>query len=238
MRDEERARRRSCPFFVGHSGDEVGSTGERACFTWRRLRCWGRACFARIDPFLTMTRERFPEALREAMLTLPQDCKAMLRLADDPDLDDDSRVLACGALLHLLSGTNAIPGVKGTLAFADDVIVLRLTVAKIATVSPDIVQAHREDDPEVFEAMESQLESVREALGDLMSVLDRAVEGLPKLQYEGHSAAECARDEEGTTWLYDSVHEAIVERLELKPDDVARAVKSANDLKTFLRQRM
>ena len=60
------------------------------------------------------------------MLTLPQDCKAVLRLAEDPDLDDDSRVLACGALLHVLSGANAIPGVKGTLAFADDVIVLRL----------------------------------------------------------------------------------------------------------------
>ena len=60
----------------------------------------------------------------------------------------------------------------------------------------------------------------------------------PKLQYEGHSAVECARDEEGTTWLYDSVHEAIVERLELKVDDVARAVKSANDLKTYLRQRL
>lgn len=185
-----------------------------------------------------MTRERFPEALREAMLTLPQDCKAVLRLAEDPDLDDDSRVLACGALLHVLSGANAIPGVKGTLAFADDVIVLRLTVARIETASPDIVKAHREDDPEVYDAMDAQLESVREALGELMSVLDRAVDGLPKLQFEGHSAAECARDEEGTTWLYDSVHEAIVERLELKQDEVTRAVKSANDLKTYLRQRM
>jgi uncharacterized membrane protein YkvA (DUF1232 family) len=185
-----------------------------------------------------MTSVRFPEALREAMLTLPQDCKAVLRLAEDPDLDDDSRVLACGALLHVLSGANAIPGVKGTLAFADDVIVLRLTVAKIEKASPDIVKAHREDDPEVYDAMDAQLASVREALGELMSVLDRAVDGLPKLQFEGHSAVECARDEEGTTWLYDSVHEAIVERLELKEDEVARAVKSSNDLKTYLRQRL
>ena len=34
------------------------------------------------------------------------------------------------------------------------------------------------------------------------------------------------------------VHEAIVERLDLKQDEVTRAVKSANDLKTYLRQRM
>ena len=185
-----------------------------------------------------MTRERFPEALREAMLSLPQDCKAVVRLAEDPDLDDESRVLACGAILHVLSGANAIPGVKGTLAFADDVIVLRLAVERIEKASPDIVKAHREDDRETYDAMDAQLDAIREALGDLMSVLDRAVDGLPKLQFEGHSAVECARDEEGTTWLYDSVHEAIVERLELKELDVARAVKSANDIKTYLRQRV
>ena len=65
------------------------------------------------------------------MMSLPQDMKAMLRIAEDPDLDDKSKVLACGALLHVLSGANAIPGVKGTLGFADDVLVLRLTVDRI-----------------------------------------------------------------------------------------------------------
>jgi uncharacterized membrane protein YkvA (DUF1232 family) len=185
-----------------------------------------------------MTIVRFSAALRDGMLSLPQDCKAMLRLAEDPDLDDASRVLACGALLHVLSGTNAIPGAKGTLAFADDVIVLRLAVDRMEKASPDVVKAHREDDPDVFEAMTDQLEATREHLGELMVMLDRAVDALPKLQFEGHSAAGCAHDEESITWLYDSVHEAIVERLELKEEDVVRAAKGAGELRAYLKQRV
>jgi len=172
------------------------------------------------------------------MLSLPQDCKAMLRLAEDPELDDASRVLVCGALLHLLSGTNAIPGAKGVLAFADDVIVLRLVVDRINHASPEVARAHREDDPDVYDAMAEQLAATRAELGDLMVVLDRAVDQLPKLQFEGHDPTGCAHDEESSTWLYDSVHEAIVERLELNEEAVNRAVKSAGELKTYLKQRL
>lgn len=185
-----------------------------------------------------MTLDRFSEALRDGMLSLPQDCKAMLRLAEDPDLDDEGRVLACGALLHVLSGANAIPGVKGTLAFADDVIVLRLATERIEKASPDVVAAHRADDPEVYEPMIEQLAAIRGHLGDLMVVLDRAVDALPKMQFEGHDARGCALDEESITWLYDSVHEAIVERLELGEEVVARAVKGAGELRGYLKQRL
>lgn len=187
---------------------------------------------------VTMTIDRFSAALRDGMLSLPQDCKAMLRLAEDPDLDDESRVLACGALLHVLSGTNAIPGTKGTLAFADDVIVLRLVVQRIAAASPDVVRSHAESDPEIFDAMSAQREAVEAHLGELMAVLERAVDLLPKLQYEGHDAAGCAHDEESITWLYDSVHEAIIERLELPEEAVTRAVKGAGDIATYLKQRL
>lgn len=185
-----------------------------------------------------MTLDRFSEALRDGMLSLPQDCKAMLRLAEDPELDDESRVLACGALLHVLSGANAIPGVKGTLAFADDVIVLRLTTERIENRSPAVVAAHRADDPDVYEPMREQLAVIREYLGDLMVVLDRTVDALPKMQFEGHDARGCALDDESITWLYDSVHEAIVERLELPEEAVVRAVKGAGELRGFLKQRI
>lgn len=182
--------------------------------------------------------DRFSEALRDGLVSLPQDCKAVLRLAEDPDLDDESRVLACGALLHVLSGTNAIPGAKGTLALADDVIVLRLAVERIAKASPSVVASHRDDDPEVFDAMREQLAVIREHLGELMAVLDRAVDHLPKLQFEGHGAAACARDEESITWLYDSVHEAIVERLEVGVEEATRAARSAGELRGLLKQRL
>jgi uncharacterized membrane protein YkvA (DUF1232 family) len=184
-----------------------------------------------------MPLERFAAALQAGMMSLPQDMKAMLRLAEDPDLDDKSRVLACGALLHVLSGANAIPGVKGTLGFADDVLVLRLTVDRIAAVSPDVVKAHEADAPEVFEPMREHLEAARAYLGERVAVIERAVDALPKIAFEGHNAQLCAKDAEAQTWLYDSVHEAIVERLELNEDEVARAVKSAADIKSKLEQR-
>jgi uncharacterized membrane protein YkvA (DUF1232 family) len=184
-----------------------------------------------------MPLDRFASALSAGMMSLPQDMKAMLRLAEDPDLDDKSRVLACGALLHVLSGANAIPGVKGTLGFADDVLVLRLTIERIASSSPDVVKAHEADAPEVYEPMRDQLDATRAYLGDRVAVLDRAIDALPKIAYEGHNAQLCAKDAEAQTWLYDSVHEAIVERLELNEDEVTRAVKNASEIKSKLEQR-
>lgn len=180
----------------------------------------------------------FADAMREAILSLPQDLKAMLRVMEDPDLDDASRVLACGALLHVLSGTNAIPGVKGTLALVDDVLVLRLALDRIAKTSPEVVKAHRDDEPEIFDAWEGQLGAARAYLGDRFSVLDKAIDGLPKMNFQGHSARECAKDQEAATWLYDSVHEAIVEQFEIAEDEVTRAVKNAHEIKTRLSQRV
>ena len=185
-----------------------------------------------------MTIDRFAEALRGGMLSLPQDLKAMLRITDDGDLDDKSRVLACGAILHVLSGANAIPGVKGVLGFADDVIVLRLVIDRIAKTSPELIASHRAEDPDVFGPMAEQTQAIRDHLAELTPVLDKVVDGLPRLSFEGHTAEECAREQEAQTWLYDSVHEAIVERLELPEDVVARGVKGAGEIRGHLKQRV
>jgi uncharacterized membrane protein YkvA (DUF1232 family) len=180
----------------------------------------------------------FADVLREGMLSLPRDLKAVFRILEDPDLDDAGRVLACGAVLHTLSGQNAIPGTKGILAYADDVILLRLVVERLAKTSPDVVARHRADSAEELGPFEEQMKVVRAHVGDLMVVLDRAVDGLPKMAFEGHTAVECARDEEAATWLYGSVLEAITERLELDEDAVVRAVKTAGDIRGFLKQRL
>ena len=186
-----------------------------------------------------MVENGFADAMREAILSLPQDLKAMLRVMEDPDLDDQGRVIASGALLHVLSGSNAIPGVKGTLALVDDVLVLRLALERIAQTSPEVVEQHRGDSPEIFESWTVQLDAARAYLGERgVAVLEKAVDGLPRITFQGHSASECARDEDGATWLYDSVHEAIVEQFELAPDEVARAVKSSHEILAKVSQRI
>lgn len=176
--------------------------------------------------------------MREAIISLPQDMKAVLRIVEDPDLDDEGRALAAGALLHVLSAHNAIPGQRGILAYVDDVIVLRLMLERLQKSAPDVMAQHREDSPELMEPLEEQMGAVRDYLGELLKVLDRAVDGLPKLNHQGHSATDCARDPEASTWLYDAVHEALVDELDFDEDEVARELKQVDRIRRPLEQRL
>ncbi|MCS6798068.1 MAG: hypothetical protein NZ898_06015 [Myxococcota bacterium] len=182
--------------------------------------------------------ESFVSVVRQWLLSLPQDAKALLRIVDDADVDDESRVLAAGALLHLLSSHNAIPGMRGILALVDDALVLRLVLERAESRSPDAMARHREQSPELFDPLAEQMRIARAYLGDLMSVLDRAVDALPRMQHQGHDARRCVHDTESSTWLYDAVQEAIVERLELREDDVARESKGVDRILPQLRSRL
>lgn len=185
-----------------------------------------------------MAQNEFEDVVREAILSLPQDMKAMLRVVEDPDLDDAHRTLAAGAVLHVLSAQNAIPGMRGTLAYVDDVIVLRLVLTRLVEEAPEAMARHREDSPELFDPLPEQMEAVRGYLGELLAVLDRACEGLPKLTHQGHTAEECALDDDASTWLYDAVQEALVNELDFSRAEVARVVKNVDQILTPLQQRL
>lgn len=184
-----------------------------------------------------MSRDRFVEVMRESILSLPQDMKAVLRIVEDPDMDDEGRVAAAGSLLHVLSASNAIPGARGILQYVDDVVVLRLVLEKMEQRFPEAMRHHREESPELFEPLEEDLQAIRGYLGDSVAVLERAAEGVGKLSHQGHTAKECALDPDMTNWLYDAVQEAIVEELELDEEDVARETKHMSDLVTQLETR-
>lgn len=169
-----------------------------------------------------MSRERFEDVVCGAIVSLPQDLKAVLRIVEDPEVNDDGRTMAAGALLHVLSASNAIPGQRGILAYVDDVLVLRLVLERIEKDNPEPMARHREESPELFAELDEQLAVTREYLGDLMIVLDRAVDGVAKLTHLGHKATECVQD---STWLYDTVQEALVDELDFDEDEVARECK-------------
>lgn len=176
--------------------------------------------------------------MRDAIVSLPQDMKAILRIVEDPDLEDDHRTLAAGALLHVLSGHNAIPGMRGMLAYVDDVIILRLTLEQLLRLAPDVMTQQREDSPELFEPLAEQMDAVRAYLGDLLGVLEKACEGLPELSHQGHSAAACAEDAEAAMWLYDAVQQAIIDDLDIEEDDVTRALRDVSQIRRPLEQRL
>lgn len=180
-----------------------------------------------------MSRERFEEVVCESIVSLPQDMKAVLRIVEDPDISDESRAMAAGALLHVLSAQNAIPGQRGILGYVDDALVLRLTLERIEKDNPEAMARHREDSPELFADMDDQLAVTREFLGDLVKVLDHAVDNVAKISHQGHNAKDCAGED--STWLYDSVQEAVVDELDFDEDEVARECKQLDKILPHLR---
>lgn len=184
-----------------------------------------------------MSREQFTDFLRAAIVSLPQHLKATLRLVDDPNIPDEGRVIAAGAIMHWLGGSNTIPGVRGgPLSYVDDVLVLRLAYARIEEIAPDAMAKHRSDWPEVFGGLTEEVELLRSYLGNSVSVLDRAVARLNQLKHQGVSAGQCASDEDSSTMLYDAVQAALVD-FEPEEEAVSRALKQLDPVLDGLRQR-
>lgn len=186
-----------------------------------------------------MAKEQFQNVMRDALVGLPQDLKAMLRIMEDPDLEDEQRVLVAGSLLHTLSEQNAIPGIRGILGRVGDVTVMRLVLERLEAAAPDIIAQHRKDSPDLLEPLVENMGVVREYLGGALAVLEKSTDQLPKVSFQGYSAIDCAKDEDAGTWLYDAVHEALVDgRLDLDEDDVDRELRGVARIKTALEQRM
>jgi hypothetical protein len=184
-----------------------------------------------------MTREPFSDFILGGILSLPQHLKATLRLVDDPNISDEGRVLAAGAILHWLGGSNTIPGVRpGPMSLVDDVLVLRLVYGRLEAIAPEAMARHRAESPELFGNLTEELALIRSHLGKGAAVLDKAVDRIGQLKHQGRTAAQCVADEEASTMLYEEVQTALVD-LELEEDAVARALKQLDPVLDGLRQR-
>ena len=182
-----------------------------------------------------MSKTEFIEVVREGLSSLPFDLKAISRLADDPDLDDVSRTEAAGAAFVLLTGTNVIPGLRGVQGYIDDVLVMRLVCARIHARAPEVLAKHQEGSGLVSD-WERHVEVTREFLGELVAVLEKAIDGVGHLKCEGYTAEDCIRDSEASNWLYESIIAAIV-RLDFPEAEITRASKTADQIIPQLRAR-
>ena len=141
-----------------------------------------------------MSRERFIELMTPALNRFGQDLKSVLRIVEDPDIDDASRVAAAGSLMHVISSSGAIPGVRGVLRYLGDVLVVRLVLRDCRERSPEAFQKHVEQSPEMLESLSDELEVMNAYLGDRVTVLEKAAEKFPTLNHQGHQAAACVED--------------------------------------------
>jgi len=175
-----------------------------------------------------MSRERFVELMTPALTRFSQDLKSVLRIVEDPEIDDESRIAAAGGLLHVISASAAIPGVRGVLRHLGDVLLIRLVLDDVRRRSPSAFRKHLDKSPEMLEPLTDELEAMRAYLGDRVSVLAKIAEKLPTLSHQGHQADACIEDADSSTWLYDAVHEALIDQIDFDEDDVVRNLKQVD----------
>lgn len=184
-----------------------------------------------------MAREQFVALMRGAIVALPQSLKAALRVIEDPDIPDEGRVLIAGSLVHWLSRTNTIPGIRGAaLQYVDDVLVLMLAMERLAKMAPDALPRLQNDAPELFDTLQEDLSTVRDYLGKGVTVLEQALERVVKLKHMGRTPQQCIKDEASATMLYEEVHEALID-FDLEADAVGRELKDIDTLVDELKKR-
>ena len=175
-----------------------------------------------------MSRERFIELMTPALMRFGQDLKSVLRIVEDPEIDDASRVAAAGCLIHVISSSGSIPGVRGVLRYLGDVLVMRLMLSQVRERSPDAFLKHVADAPEMLEPLSAELGSMRDYLGARIGVLEKTADKLSVLHHQGHRAAACVEDTESATWLYDAVQEALIDQIDFDEEDVLRELKQVD----------
>jgi len=184
-----------------------------------------------------MSNQRFGEWVTDAVVALPQDLKALRRMAEDPDVSDAGRVLIAGVILHVVSGAHGIPGMRGILAFVDDVVVVRLALLRLLESDAEPLASHIEAEPQLFGSLTGDLDTIRGYLGELTAVLDKVVDGVSAINYQGYSARQCVEDADASNWLYGAVQEAIVDLFDFDEDEVSRELRAIDQIKAPLKIR-
>jgi len=184
-----------------------------------------------------MVRDEFLTFIKGAILALPQSLQAALRVAEDPDIPDEGRALVAGAVIHWLSRTNTIPGVRGgALAYVDDVLVLMLALERTQGMAPDAPERLLQHAPELCETLDADLALARQYLGGGISIIEQALSRVTKLKHMGRTATQCVKEESAATMLYEEVSSALVD-FDPAPDTVSRELKDLDTVIEELRKK-
>ena len=90
----------------------------------------------------------------------------------------------------------------------------------------------------MLEPLSDELDAMRAYLDDRVSVLEKAAEKFPTSNHQGHQASACVEDAESSTWLYDAVHEALIDQIDFDEEDVVRELKQVDRILAPLASRV
>jgi hypothetical protein len=144
---------------------------------------------------------RFLETLSKALVSLPFDLKVLLEAVADPDLEHAMRELAASTVVHIINAKDG--NVDPPVRHVDDVVLLRLALAKIAKEGGETAPAFRDRFSENYAHLDEELGTFRAALGDLVDWLDSRWSALGKAVYARKKIPLFVDDEEVGTFLYD-----------------------------------
>jgi hypothetical protein len=144
----------------------------------------------------------FLETMSRALVSLPFDLKVLLEAVADSDLERGVREVAAATVVHVITPKDG--NVDAPLRFSEDVVQLRLALAKVAAEGGEGAPAFRQRFAEDFERVDQELELFRQTLGEeIVGWLDSRWGSLLKAVYSKKKIPMFVDDEEVGTFLYD-----------------------------------
>jgi hypothetical protein len=144
----------------------------------------------------------FLETVSKGLVSLPFDLKILLEAVSDADLEHPVRELAAAAVVHIITAKDG--NVDPPVRHIDDVVLLRLTLARIAAEGGEGAAAFRQRFSENYDALDGELQIFRRVLGDdVVDWLDSRWTALAKVVYAKKKIPMFVDDEEVGTFLYD-----------------------------------
>jgi hypothetical protein len=148
------------------------------------------------------TERMFLDTMSRALVSLPFDLKLLLEAVADSDLERGVREVAAGTVVHVITPKDG--NVDAPLRYAEDVIQLRLALAKIAAEGGEGAPAFRARFAEDYARFDEEMVLFRQTLGnDIVDWLDSRWASMLKGVYAKKKIAMFVDDEEVGTFLYD-----------------------------------
>jgi hypothetical protein len=144
----------------------------------------------------------FLDTIAKALVSLPFDLKILLEAVADSDLEREVRELAAATVVHVITPKDG--NVDAPLRFSEDVVQLRLALAKVAAEGGEGAPAFRERFAEDFTRFDEELKLFKQVLGDdIVEWLDSRWSWMLKAVYAKKKIPMFVDDEEVGTFLYD-----------------------------------
>ena len=144
----------------------------------------------------------FLETLSKALVSLPFDVKVLLEAVADPDLEHSVREIAAATVVHVIAPKEG--NVEAPVRHAEDVLLVRLALVKIAAEGGEGAQAFRDRFAENYGRLDEELALFQQALGaEVLSWLGSRWGSLLKAVYVRKKISMFVDDDEVGNFLYD-----------------------------------